>query len=146
MWQYWLIAAGIFFVAEIFTAGFLVFWFGLGALIAMCVSFFIDDLIIQSIVFVVSSAILILATKPLVKKFLKSNDVKTNVFSIVGKKALVIKDIDSIDGKGQIKVDGEVWSAEGIDGMNIEKDTDVEIVKIDGVKAIVKPLSVVSKN
>ena len=30
--------------------------------------------------------------------------------------------------------------------MNIEKDTDVEIVKIDGVKAIVKPLSVASKN
>ena len=102
MWQYWLIAAGIFFVAEIFTAGFLVFWFGIGALIAMCVSFFIEDLVIQSVVFIVSSAILILATKPLVKKFLKSNDVKTNVFSIVGKKGLVIKDIDSIDGKGQI--------------------------------------------
>lgn len=141
MWQYWLIAAGIFLIAEIITTGFFVFWLGIGALIAMCVSFFVDNLIIQMIVFLVSSVILIFATKPFVKKFLGSNKkTETNAFSIIGKKALVIKDIDNIDGKGQIKVDGEIWSAESANASNLEKGTEVKILKIDGVKAIVEPI------
>lgn len=138
MWQIWLILAGIFFVGEIFTVGFLLFWFGIGALIALIVSLFTTNLIIQTIVFLVSSVILLLATKPFVNKFLNNKNIATNAFSIVGKKAIVIKDIDSIKGKGQIKVDSEVWSAESEDGDPISKDTEVKIVKIDGVKAIVK--------
>ena len=143
MWQFWLIASGIFFIAEIITTGFLVFWLGVAGLITMCVSFFTDNLMIQASVFVILSAVLILATKPFVKKFVhkKDNTEKTNAFSIIGKTAIVIKDIDSINGVGQIKVDGEVWSAEGINGSNIEKGTKVEIKKIDGVRAIVTPIS-----
>ena len=142
MWQFWLIASGIFFIAEIITTGFLVFWLGVSGLITMCVSFFTDNLMIQASVFVIFSALLILATKPFVKKFINKKDrtEKTNAFSIIGKKALVIKDIDSINGIGQIKVDGEVWSAEGLNGSNIEKGTEVEITKIDGVRAIVTPI------
>lgn len=69
MWQIWLIIAGICLVVEIMTVGFLVFWLAIGALIAMIVSFFIDNIIIQTAVFVIASAILIFATKPFVKKF-----------------------------------------------------------------------------
>ena len=143
MWQFWLIASGIFFIAEIITTGFLVFWLGIASLITMCVSFFTDNLIIQASIFVILSAILILATKPFVNKFIhkKDNTEKTNAFSIIGKTAIVIKDIDSINGIGQIKVDGEVWSAEGINGSNIEKGTKVEVKEIDGVRAIVTPIS-----
>ncbi len=143
MWQFWLIASGIFFIAEIITTGFLVFWLGVAGLITMCVSFFTDNLMIQASVFVILSAVLILATKPFVKKFVhkKDNTEKTNAFSIIGKTAIVIKDIDSINGVGQIKVDGEVWSAEGINGSNIEKGTKVEVKEIDGVRAIVAPIS-----
>ena len=83
MWYVWLILAGIFFVAEILTVGFLVFWLGIGALIAMLVSFFTDSLVIQMTVFVISSTILIIATKPLVKKLTqKDKTVVTNAFSI----------------------------------------------------------------
>ena len=143
MWQFWLIASGIFFIAEIITTGFLVFWLGIAGLITMCISFFTDNLMIQASVFVILSAVLILATKPFVKKFVnkKGNTEKTNAFSIIGKTAIVIKDIDSINGVGQIKVDGEVWSAEGINGSNIEKGTKVEVKEIDGVRAIVAPIS-----
>lgn len=143
MWQFWLIASGVFFIAEIMTVGFLVFWLGVSALITMCVSFFTDNLLIQGTVFVICSTILILATKPFVKKFVNKSvsDTKTNAFSIIGKKAIVTKEINSINGLGQIKVDGEVWSAEGIDGSNIEKGTEVEITRIDGVRAIVSPIS-----
>ena len=110
MWQFWLIASGIFFIAEIITTGFLVFWLGVAGLITMCVSFFTDNLMIQASIFVILSAVLILATKPFVKKFVnkKGNTEKTNAFSIIGKTAIVIKDIDSINGVGQRGGHGDV--------------------------------------
>ena len=112
MWQIWLIISGICLIIEIITTGFLVFWFSIGALIAMVVSIFIDNIIIQTSVFIISSTILIFATKPFVKKFInKDHFVKTNVFSSVGKNGIVIEVIDSVNGQGQIKVDGEVWTA-----------------------------------
>ncbi len=140
MWQIWIIIAGVCLVGEILTTGFLIFWLSIGALLAMIVSFFVDSILIQTAVFVISSAILIFATKPFVKKFAKTKDVKTNAYSIIGKNAIVTKDIDSINGKGQIKVDSETWSAVGKDDMNIEKGTEVEVLKINGVKAIVAPI------
>lgn len=146
MWPYWLIAAGLFFVGEIFTAGFLIFWFGIAALITMCFSFFISDLIILMTIFIITSVILILSTKPLVKKFAHTKDTKTNAFSIIGKTAIVTKNIDTINGVGQIKVDGEIWSAEGENSINIEKGSHVKITKIQGVKAIVRPISSTSEN
>lgn len=137
MWQIWIIVAGIFFVAEIFTTGFLVFWFGLSALIVTFLSFIIPDLIIQTTIFLILSVILIFATRPLVNKFLKTDSVNTNVFSSIGKHGIVIKELDSIQGTGQIKVNGEIWSAEEINGNKVPKDAEVVIVKISGVKAIV---------
>lgn len=137
MWQIWLIIAGLFFIGEIITVGFLIFWFGVGALLAMIVSFFTPNIIIQTSVFVISSAILLFATKPFVKKFVDVKPTKTNAYSIIGKKALVIKEINS-HSVGQIKIKGEVWSAEAENDETIEEGSEVEIVQIKGVKAIVK--------
>ena len=137
MWQVWLIIAGLFFIAEMITVGFLVFWFGVGALFAMIVSFFTSNIIIQTTVFIVSSAILLFVTKPFVKKFVDVKPTNTNAFSIIGKKALVIKEINS-NSVGQIKINGEVWSAEAENDETITEGSEVEIVKINGVKAIVK--------
>lgn len=138
MWQFWLIIAGIFFIGEIITVGFLIFWLGIGALLAMITSFFIPNIIVQTAVFVISSTILIFATKPFVKKFVDVKATNTNAFSIIGKKALVIKDIDSIHSTGQIKINGEVWSAESVDNEVISEGSEVEITEIRGVKAIVR--------
>ena len=142
MWQIWLIASGIFFICEIITVGFLVFWLGVGALIAMLVSFFTSNIIIQMSVFVVSSGLLIFATRPLVNKISKKDVVPTNVYSLIGKKAVVTDDIDWVTGKGQIKFEGEVWSAKSKEQINIPAGSEVEIVSIEGVKAFVKPLKI----
>ena len=139
MWKFWLILSGIFLIIEIISVGFLVFWFSIGALIAMIASFFIPNTVVQITIFVISSTILLFATKPLVKKILPG-DVKTNSYSIIGKIAKVTIDIEPVDGKGQIKIGSEAWSAKSVDDTFIAKDTEVEIVEIDGVKAIVKPL------
>ena len=146
MWVFWLIAAGIFFIIEMATIGFLVFWLGIGALLAMLTSFITDSILIQSIVFVVSSVLLLIFTKPLVNKFIKiPKEVKTNAYSIIGKKGIVISKINNVEGSGQIKIDGEIWSAKSIDDEDLPKDTEIEIVEIDGVKAVVKKIEDTSK-
>ena len=52
MWQIWLIISGVCFIVEIITVGFLIFWLAIGALFAMLVSFFTDNIVIQTAVFV----------------------------------------------------------------------------------------------
>ncbi len=142
MWQIWLIIAGIFFIVEMATVGFLVFWFGIGALIAMVCSFFIPNVYIQSAIFVISSTLLIIFTKPLVNKFIKKDKtVATNAYSIIGKKGLVIKEINPTSGVGQVKIGTEVWSAKSLSDEVISENTEIEIVEIDGVKAVVKPVT-----
>ena len=48
MWIFWLIVAGVFFIGEIATVGFLIFWLGIGALAAMCISFFTANIVVQT--------------------------------------------------------------------------------------------------
>lgn len=145
MWQIWLIIAGICLIAEIFTAGFLIFWFSIGALITMIVSFFTTNIIIQTTVFIICSTILLFATKPFVKRFSKDEDtVKTNVYSIIGKTGIVTEEIDSLHSKGQIKVGGEVWSAISNIDVVIPKDSEVEILEVKGVKVVVSPIKIAS--
>lgn len=138
MWYVWLILAGIFVIAEIATVGFLIFWLSLGSLCAMLTSFFTDNIIIQTAVFVVTSVLFIFLTRPLAKKLAKTdNTLVTNAFSIIGKKAIVIKEINPTLGVGQIKIDGQVWTAKSTNEEIISEGTEVLILNIDGVKAVV---------
>ena len=142
MWSLWLIAAGIFFIAEIATTGFLIFWLGIGALIAMITSFITDSIIIQTIAFVASSCILIPLTKPLADKFIGKESVLTNSYSVINKHGIVTIDINPIEAVGQVKVNGEIWSAKTEDGTILTKGTEIEVIKIDGVKLVVSPIKV----
>ena len=144
MWQVWLIIAGVCFIIEMATVGFFVFWFGIGALLSMLVSIFCpENILLQSIVFVVSSVILLFLTKPLVDRFTrKDKKVETNAYSIIGKKGIVLQDINSTYGIGQVKISGEVWSAKSEDNGVIKKGSQIEVVKIEGVKAVVKPIKI----
>ena len=90
MWIFWLIAAGIFFIIEMATIGFLVFWLGIGAILAMLTSFITDSILIQSLVFVITSTLLLIFTRPLVDKFIKvPKEIKTNAYSLLEKKELL---------------------------------------------------------
>ena len=140
MWTYWLLFALFFFVLEAFTVGFLVFWFGIGAILALITSLLTDNMMIQATVFIVSSTLLLFATKPLVKRITKNDkEVKTNVYSVINKRGKVIVDIDPDDSTGQVKIAGDVWSAQSANNKRIPKGTSVIVEKIEGVKVIVKP-------
>lgn len=139
MWKFWLIVAGICFVIESFTIGLLVFWFGIGALAALVASLFISNIWIQSLIFIIVSSLLLIFTKPLVKKFVKEKDViPTNVYSIIGKEGIVVEKIDTLNGVGKVKVNGELWSATSSE--NIEKGTKVKVLKVNGVKLEVEKI------
>ena len=138
MWQIWLIIAILFFILEMMGPGFLLFWVGVGALITMVVSLFVDSLVIQIGVFTISSILLLFCTRPFAKKITKNDNTITNANSIIGKKAIVTKEINSLKGTGQIKVNGEAWSAKCSKEGIIEEGAEVTILNINGVKAIVE--------
>lgn len=144
MWIFWLIIAGLCFVIESFTVGFFVFWFGIGALITLICSLIIDSFLIQAIIFIISSSLLLIFTKPLVKKFVKMPEMKhTNVYSLIDKEGIALEDINNFDSTGKVKVNGEIWSA--VCDTNIEKNSKIKVISINGVKLKVEKIADVAK-
>ena len=140
-WIVWLIIACFFIVLEIFTAGFFIIWLGVSALFALVFSLVFPELIIgQLIVWLIFTVLLVLLTKKFADKTAPPN-VPTNVYSVIGKKANVIVEINGEKSTGQVKVDGDVWSAKTEDfNEAIPVGSVVEILKIDGVKVVVKKM------
>lgn len=138
MWQMWLIISILFFILEMMGPGFLLFWVGIGALLAMIVSIFVNNIAIQIGIFTISSTILLFCTRPFVKKFTKDDTLPTNAYSIIGKNGIVTQEINSIKGTGQIKVNGEIWSAKSSTNEIIAVGQPITILEIDGVKVIVE--------
>ncbi len=135
---FWLILMCVFLIIEAATFGIITIWFAGGALLALLTALIGFDAPIQIIVFVVSSIALLAFTRPFVKKYLQKNIVKTNVDELIGKVAKVIADIDNISETGKVFVNGNEWTARSDDGKFIEKETIVQIIKVEGVKLIVK--------
>ena len=140
-WIIWLIIACFFIGLEVFTSGFFVIWFGIAALFALIFSLVFPEVIIgQAIVWFIFSVILILLTKKFADK-VTSSTTSTNVYSVIGKKANVIAEINGEKATGQIKVDGDIWAAKTEEFNEIiPVGTVVEILKIDGVKVVVKKI------
>lgn len=140
-WLIWLLVACAFAILEMFTAGFMVIWFGVAALVSLVFSLiFPEAFAAQIIIWGILSVILLLFTKKFANK-VNANAVPTNVYSVIGKKANVIVEINGEKSTGQVKVDGDVWSAKTEEfNAIIPVGTAVEIVKVDGVKVVVKKI------
>ena len=89
-----------------------------------------------------------LLSRPFAKKIGRKDNVVTNSNAIIGKEAIVIKEIDGKTGKvGQVKVLGDTWSAICEDSnIVIPVDSTVKVSKIDGVKLIVEPITIKSNS
>ncbi|WIV11710.1 NfeD family protein [Proteiniborus sp. MB09-C3] len=137
----WLIAAIAFGFIEAITLGVATIWFAVGALIAWVISLFDAPLWAQVLTFLVSSSVLLYFTRPIAQKVLKIGHTKTNTETLKGKTGVVIKEIDNIQGIGQVKVSGQIWSAKSFDDEKILEDSIIEILDIQGVKLVVKQKS-----
>ncbi|MGL4912556.1 MAG: NfeD family protein [Romboutsia sp.] len=137
----WLIIAIVFAIAEAMTPSLTLIWFSIGALVMIFLSTFIESILIQVILYgIISVALLIFVTKKIVKKD-ENHQYDTNLRAVMKKSGVVKKDI--IPNKtGIVVIESEEWSAISLDNETILKDTVVEIVKIEGVKLIVKKKSI----
>ncbi len=142
MWIIWLILCGFFFIIEILTISFLMFWPGVAAFVAFVLATLNVPTEIQITVFSLVSIILILLTKPLTKKLFKTKDTSnsTNARSVIGKHGIVLKSIDNLNCKGQVKVAGEIWSAISSTDEILPVDANIEVESIYGVKVKVKKI------
>ncbi len=131
----WFALVFLFLIVEAMTLNLITIWFAFGSLCAFISTYFTDNIIIQLIVFVVSTAISLLLTKPLLEKYLKVGKEKTNFDRIIGQIGIVTKEIKKHEN-GRVKVDGKSWMATS--DKNIKEGSEVEILKIEGAKIIVK--------
>lgn len=133
----WTILIILFVVIEGFTLALTVIWFAIGSIFALIASLFEFSILIQVLVFVISSGLLLFFTKSFVKKHLKVGENTTNVDSLIGKKGDVKKIITKHD-MGLVNISGQMWSAISIDDEEINLGEEVIVISVEGVKLIVK--------
>lgn len=134
----WIIFAVFMLICEVLTTQLVSIWFVLGGIAAAISCIFTDDLLVQTLVFVVVSLAALLATRPLVKKYISKKKVPTNSDRLIGRVAMVTMDIVNQTGEGQVNVDGKIWSAKSLDGREIKTGASVRITSIEGVKLVVE--------
>ncbi|MBZ4647500.1 MAG: hypothetical protein PWR27_2424 [Petroclostridium sp.] len=136
----WLIIAIVLGIIEAVTLGVVTIWFAIGALLALIGAAIGFSLQYQIVIFLLSSGILLYYTRPIIKKYLKVGTVRTNADRLIGEKGVVTERIDVANGRGQVKVLGQIWSARSSDNQEIPEGERVEILDISGVKLVVKKL------
>lgn len=134
----WLAIVAICVIIELISLGLTSIWFAGGALISAIVAGFNGPVWLQVVLFFVVSIVLLLFTRPIAEKHLNSRLEKTNVESLIGGKAVVISDINNIEGTGQIKLNGIEWTARSASNEIIQSGITVIVKEIQGVKAIVE--------
>lgn len=135
---FWVVLLILLIVVEAVTAQMVTIWFAAGALGAIVAERLGAQMWLQWVIFIAVSAVALVLTRPLAKKLTKTNAQPTNADRCIGKIAVVTETINNIDAKGQVNVDGAIWTARSSDNSVIEKDEKVTVEKIDGVKLIVK--------
>lgn len=135
---FWLIVFVILLVVEIATMALTTVWFAGGALAAFLAAYIGFGVVVQVLVFLIVSILLLVLTRPLAVKFFNQERQKTNAESLIGQKAIVKEEINTLQATGRVEVNGMEWSAKTEESEIIEADTIVMIKGIQGVKLIVE--------
>lgn len=128
----------LFFVlTELIANNLIGIWFAIGAIFALILSSLNIDVTIQFSVFLIISFILLLSTRKMVKKIKKPSGYKTNTDAIIGSDAKVLVKIEPFK-PGIVKVNGLEWSAISESNTNYEVNDVTQVIKVQGVKVILK--------
>lgn len=137
LWIVWLILIIVLSFFEAATINLVSIWFIVSGFISLILSFFDIPFWIQFAVFVIVGILLMLITKPFIKRVIKPHDIKTNFDRVIGMTGVVTEEI-SKNKVGEVKVDGKTWSA--VSQRKISIGEEVIIDEIDGVKLKVHKL------
>lgn len=133
----WLVLMIVFILIEVSTVSMVSIWFASGALTALIASLCNAPLWLQIVLFVVVSAALLLALRPLARKYFTPRLTKTNVDAVVGTEGLVTQRIDNLSASGSVKLGGVEWSARSTSGAPLEEGTRIRVDRVEGVKVFV---------
>ncbi len=138
----WVVLALVLVAVETFTVAFIGIYLAAGALCAAVVAAFDGALWLQLVVFAVVSAATLYLTRPALRsRFVNAPLVPSNVPALVGRRGVVVAIPAGTGGRGQVRVGTEDWSARSTDEATVAVGVTVEVVSIEGVAVIVRPIS-----
>ena len=139
MTMIWTIILVLSIIIEAITIDLVSIWFGVGALVALVSQIFHASTTVQIVLFIVVSLICIVGSRPLAKRYLHGNTVKTNLDRMIGEHCLVTDTIQA-DKKGEVKVNDRVWFATSLNNEVITAGQYAQVVAIEGSHLIVKKI------
>lgn len=144
-WIVWIVLGVCLIVAEIFTLGFFLFWFGIGALAAALVAFLGLGIGWQFLVFAVVSIVLTLLSRTIFSKYYSHNDeqlYKTGVDAMPGQIGTVTSASKGSLQSGEVKVYGSIWTAFPEDEARpLIEGEKVEVVSVKGASIYVRRIN-----
>lgn len=141
MWIVWAILMVVFLIVEAFTLGLTTIWCAAGCIVAGIMDLCGASLTAQIIAMVAVSVICFIICMVLIRPMIDVRSKKkepTNADRVIGQEAVVVKAIDPIEGKGQVKVMGQLWSAKA--SVDIPQGARVKILSMEGVKLVVEKI------
>ena len=138
----WLFLLAAFLAVEASTVTVISMWFAAGALVALVVNLMGGGIWFQVSMFLVVSTILLVALRPLVRKYFTPKVTRTNVDSVIGSSGLVTVAIDNVQALGQVKLGAMYWTARSTSGAPIPEGTLIRVDRVEGVKVFVTPAEV----
>lgn len=139
-WLIWLAIAVALLVVELMTTELVSIWFSISALITGIVVGIFPQLhwAWQLMIFALLAIVLLFATRPFVKQFLRSRkSQETNLGLIIHHQGVVEEEIDNALSQGTVKINGLVWTARSESGEKIPCGEFVVVARIDGNKLYV---------
>src|SRR5882672_5111191 len=144
LWIFWTLLGAILIVAEIFTTGFVLLWFGIGALAAALAGLLgINSIALQFLIFAIVSIALTTASRTIFVNYFSreksGGDLKTGMDSLPGKVGTVVSSSRGAMNEGAVKVFGSTWMAYPADGEEpLEAGDRVEVVRMQGSSIYVR--------
>ena len=140
----WIIIVALLAVTEIATTAFVAIYLAIGAGGAAIVAAFDGGYPLQFAVFAIVGVVLMLLTRPFIKRKLETPDMPMNVDKVVGKTGIVTIAVDNDSNTGQIRVGTEFWTArrpdETPEGGALAAGSRVRVISVEGVTARVEPI------
>jgi membrane protein implicated in regulation of membrane protease activity len=131
MFYIWLAIIILLAIAEAMTINLVTIWYVASGIVALILSFFIDNFTIQFAVFTLLGTFLLITTRQFLQTFLNTKNVKTNLDRIIGMNGIVVEEINK-NNNGAVKVDGKVWTAYA--DKKIKVDSTVKVLEINSSK------------
>ncbi len=139
LWLFWLLAGLALAILEILTPGFVLACFSFGCFVAAIAAALDFSFSWQIGFFAATTFILFISARQIFGKLFgaRKAPVLTNVDRLIGQVATTLEEVD--DQRGQVKVEGEAWSARSGSGEKLPAGIKVRILRLEGNKLIVGP-------